>query len=357
MNRYYFLFIFYLVIPMTTIVPKLSAQQSHVTMLYKHRNLPQAGDSIIKQQVAYIDPGAAGKGIIWDFRAVQPVNDQYNVRYRALSPDTSIIGIIEHRTLYRYRVQGNTLMHTGYENATTLMTYTEPELTMRFPFRYGDSISSHFTGTGEYCHRIALHVAGTTTVTADGTGTLYTPSGLEFKNALRVKSVREYTQTGVDSVLMQLTVYSWYVWGNRYPVFETIKTATQKIGKAETEHKVASFFFPPIDQAKTEQDTTNWEKPKPDATPETIDDVFTKCRLLPNPVQSELRIEYTLTRDATVSFSVHDQMGIAQITTSPRMETAGQYTEIVQMGGLHMGIYPLYVTVDDMVKEMQVVKH
>jgi hypothetical protein len=350
MNRYCLLLLVCLVVPMAT------AQKPRVTVLFKHRNLPQAGDSIIKQQVVYVDPGAAGQDITWDFSTVQPVNDSYNVLYRALSPDTSVMGDIEHRTLYRYSVQGDTLMQTGYENVTTLMNYTQPELTMRYPFRYGDTIRSNFAGTGEYCHRIPLQVSGTTIVTADGTGTLDTPLGLTFKNALRVKSIRQYSQTGVDSVAMRLETYAWYVWGNRYPIFETIKTATQKTGQEETEHQVASFFFPPINQAVLETDTTNWEKDKGTLAP-TIDDIFTQCRLLPNPVQSQLEIEYELTQNATISFSVHDQMGIAQIITPPRAETAGQYTETVPMGNFHTGIYPLYVTVDGMVKEMQVVKH
>ncbi|MBB3187858.1 hypothetical protein [Microbacter margulisiae] len=356
MKNSYASFFFPLFICMLLTVAGVKAQQTPVTVLYKHRNLPQAGDSLIKQQEAWIDPGAAGQNITWDFRTAKAVNDSYNVRYRALSTDTTRIGAIEHRTLYRYQVTGDSLWQTGYENATTEMTYTRPELAMRYPFRYGDTISFHFTGTGEYCHRIPLHVEGTTTVTADGTGTLYTPLGLQFKNALRIKSLRNYTQTGVDSVQMQLVTYSWYVWGNRYPIFETIETTSQKSGAAQTEHHVASFFFPPEEQAQSERDTTDWEQPNPAATPNPIDAVFTRCRLLPNPVETELRIEYTLTRDATISFSIHDQMGIAQIVTRPKQETAGQYTEVVQMGGLHMGIYPLYVTVDNMVKQLQVMK-
>jgi hypothetical protein len=356
MNRYFMLSLVCLAVSTIPFTCGFPAQKSRVTVLFKHRNLPQAGDSIIKQQVAYVDPGAAGQDITWDFSTVQPVNDSYNVRYQALSPDTSVIGGIEHRTLYRYGVQGDTLMHTGYENATTQMNYTLPELTMRYPFRYGDTISSNFAGTGEYCHRIPLQVSGTTTVTADGTGTLDTPLGLKFKNALRVKSIRQYTRTGMDSVVMRLETYAWYVWGNRYPVFETIKTATQKNGGEETEHQVASFFFPPENQTALQTDTTNWEQDKAGVSPPTIDDIFTTCRLLPNPVQSELEIEYVLTQDATISFSVHDQLGVAQIITPPRVETAGQYTQAVPMGNFHTGVYPLYVMVNGMVKKLNVVK-
>jgi hypothetical protein len=108
MNRYFLLSLVCLAVSTIPFTCGFPAQKSRVTVLFKHRNLPQAGDSIIKQQVVYVDPGAAGQDITWDFSTVQPVNDSYNVRYQALSPDTSVIGGIEHRTLYRYGVQGDT---------------------------------------------------------------------------------------------------------------------------------------------------------------------------------------------------------------------------------------------------------
>jgi hypothetical protein len=333
--------------------PALSGQQQSLSKL----NLPHAGDSIIKQQVEFVDPGASGRDITWDFRTVHPVNDSYNLRYRAITADTLQIAGIEHRTVYRYRVQGDTLLHTGYENATTLMTYTQPEAKMRFPFRYADTITSHFVGTGEYCHRLPLHVEGTTTVTADATGILLTPDGQQHKNVLRVKSLRAYSQTGVDSVTMRLETYSWYVPGNRYPVFETVKTATRKTGSEETEHQVASFFYPPVDQTQ-QTDTTGLGQGLGQGGPEVapIDRILTTCKLLPNPVQSQLMIEYDLSQDATVSFSVHDNVGVPKITTAPIRRTAGHYTETLQMGGFVTGIYPLYVTVEGMVKTLSVVK-
>jgi len=327
--------------------------------LRKHRNLPHAGDSIIKQQVAYVDPGTSGRDVTWDFSSVNPVDDSYTLRYKALTPDTLQLAGIEHRTIYRYRVQGDTLLHTGYENVTTLMEYTQPEIKMRFPFRYGDTISSHFTGTGEYCHRVPLHVAGTTTLTADACGTLHSPSGEIFRNVLRVKTLRQYAETCVDSVTMQLESYAWYVRGNRYPVFETVKTSTQKTGKQETEHQVASFFYPPTDQTQ-QTDTTgladNGRDVACNVSTTDIDLLFTNCRLLPNPVESQLQIEYDLTQDATLNFSLHDALGMPKITTSPVQRTAGHYTETMQMGRFVQGIYPLYVTVNGMVKTLHVVK-
>jgi hypothetical protein len=336
----------------------LRAQQPNdVVALNKVINLPHAGDSIYKQQVDYIDPGISGTKIIWDFRSVRPVNDYYQLIYQALTPDTSQIAGIEYGTVYRYSIAGDSLYHTGYENSTTFMNYTTPELKLKFPFHYGDSVSSYFQGEGEYCHRIALLVAGKTTITADATGTLYTPLGLTFNNVLRVKCLREYSQSGVDSVTMNLESYAWYVQGNRYPVFETFSTSTQKTGKQEIEHKVASFFYPPIKQAELIPDTTNWAKAYETEEILTIDQILSNCQLMPNPVQTELKIEYDLARDATISFVLCDNWGVVKIRTFPIAKQSGQYTESLNMDGFITGVYPLYVTVDQMIKIIKVIKN
>jgi hypothetical protein len=140
-------------------------------------------------------------------------------------------------------------------------------------------------------------------------------------------------------------------------VFETVKTTTQKTGKAETEHQVASFFFPPVNQTQ-QTDTTGLAEtdsiPLQGGAP--IEKIFTHCKLLPNPVQSQLEIEYDLAQDATINFSLHDALGIPKITTAPIRQPAGHYTQLLDMGSYPQGIYPLYVTVNDMVKTLHVVK-
>lgn len=80
----------------------LNAQERTFTSLMKISNLPRPGDTLIKQQVDYIDPGIAGTNILWDFRSVHPVNDYYIVSYRSIFPDSCSIGGFEHGTIYSY---------------------------------------------------------------------------------------------------------------------------------------------------------------------------------------------------------------------------------------------------------------
>jgi hypothetical protein len=331
-------------------------QGQTVSALYKTINLPHVGDSIVKQQVDYIDPGIGGTNILWNFQTVKPVNNYYNLKYVALTADSTCFEGVEHSTIYRYKVHKDSLYHTGYENSTTYMNYTKPELKLKFPFKKGDTISSNFVGEGEYCHRINLHVSGKTKVLADASGTLYAPLGLTFKNVLRVKSIREYMQTGVDSVSMYLECYSWYVKDNRYPVFETVKATTKKTGKQEVEYKVASFFYPPQKQVTLLADTTNWHKVYSDEKETNIDLLFLNCSISPNPVESEVKIEYDLNEDATISFTVFDNMGRAKATLPSSSKTAGHYEEMLDLSGYMAGIYPVIVEVNGQTKTYKIIK-
>ena len=334
----------------------IQAQRNPFTELILATNLPRAGDSLVKQQVDYIDPGIAGTNITWDFRKVNPVNDYYNLRYRIISPDSAEIEGIEHATIYSYMLIGDSLFHTGYENSTTKMNYSIPELRLRFPVRYGDIVSSDFGGEGEYCHIISLHVSGKTTITADATGTLITPLGLTFKNVLRVKSLREYLQTGLDSLTMKLESYAWYAPGQRYPVFETVKTATKMTGRKQTEHKVASFFYPPPEKAFLLDDTSNWAPQELSEELKGTECLMTNIKLIPNPVQSWLNIEYNLTSDAVVSFKVFDNNGILRFSLPETFKQGGNYSEKINMNGFNPGIYLINVFIDKAVKVFKVIK-
>lgn len=336
----------------------LQAQSTHT--LSAKRNAYRAVDRLIKQQVEYKDPGSKGKDLIWDFRMVQPINEEYKLNY--FIPDSTrmerLCGL-EHRTRYYYLQHADTLWTTGFENATTYMEYIQSELKLKFPFSYGDTLFSYFEGKGEYCHRDSLHVQGYTRVEADAKGELQLPDFETVKNALRVHTLRHYTQTGKDSLEMILDIYSWYANGVRYPVFESIKTTLSKKlpsagGEVDTTVFTTSFYYPPeeqISQVETE--------PLPTETNEELSGaaaVFTEATLLPNPVTDKLYLNYKLTRPAQVWFSVHSNGGIPLCQTPVQNLPEGYNSTTIDMRTLITGTYTLYVHVDDMVLQRIVVK-
>ena len=317
-------------------------------------NSYRANDSIVKKRVAYKDAGSKGRALNWDFGTLQEEDEAYPVHY--FIPDSSKLNIVcgkEHRTRYYFKQHNDSLWALGYENATTLMKYTKPELRMRFPFTYGDTLRSSFVGIGEYCHRLPLQVAGNILIVADAEGKLILPD-IVIEKALRVHTSRHYTETGRDSLTMNVDTYSWYAPKSRYPVFESVRTQETK-NERDTVLFTTSFYYPPIaQQLQTEEEII--VDSLANADPETATDVFTEAQFTPNPVRSNLLLTYKLTRPAKVWFTVHSGGGIPLCQTYPEYLTEGYHTTTVPMSSLVTGTYTLYVHVDDMILTETLIK-
>lgn len=342
----------------------ISLQAQNLHKLSTERNAYRAADQLVKQQVEYNDPGSSGKNLTWDFRFLHPINEEYALHY--FIPDsTNMIRLCgqEHNTRYYFRQQKDSLKAVGYENSTTYMEYPTPELRMRFPFAYGDTLFSYFVGKGQYCHRLELAVKGYTRVEADAEGELLLPKSETVKKAMRVRTLRHYTETGKDSVEMTLDTYSWYAAGIRYPVFESVKTTLSKKGDKKDEKGESmkdttvfktSFYYPPELQTSQVQTDSIPVDAKNAVTGAAA--VFTEAQLMPNPVIDNLYIKYKLVRSAKVWFTVHNNLGILQRSTSPQQLGEGEHSTTVRMGGLIPGVYSLFVHVDDMIMRLNVVK-
>ncbi|MDD4993090.1 MAG: hypothetical protein PHR83_12750 [Paludibacter sp.] len=327
-------------------------------------NAYRAADQLVKQQVEFKDPGSSGKDLHWDFSMVQPINEDYKLDY--FIPDSTQMNRLcgmEHNTRYYYLQHNDSLWATGFENSTTYMEYVTPELKLKFPFAYGDTLYTQFKGAGEYCHRDSICVKGYTRVIADAEGELKLPEFETVKKALRVRTLRHYTETGKDSVEMTLDTYSWYAAGIRYPVFESIKTTLSKKGDKKDELGESindttvfstSFYYPPEKQISVGQATITTDTGT--ALTQDISSVFTEGQYMPNPVVDNLYITYKLTRPAKVWFTLHNNIGVAQCSTSPENRSQGYNTTTINMSGLMTGTYTLYVHVDDMVLRQVVVK-
>lgn len=340
------------------IIPLTINGQNRLT---KQLNSLCASDKLLKQQVEYKDPGSSGRNLTWDFRMLNQLNDEYPLKY--FIPDSiqmdTICGM-EHQTRYYYSQKRDSVWATGFENATTLMMYNTPELRMKFPFSYGDTLFSYFKGEGEYGRRLKLSVSGYTRVEADAEGTLQLPDFEDVKNALRVRTLRYYTEIGKDSSEMIIDTYAWYAKGVRYPVFESIKTDIIKRKRSrnaivtDTTIFRTSFYYPPHYQAcQLPHETTSEIRVD---TNTDITTVFTEASYLPNPVENILTISYKLTRPASVRFSVHNNIGVLACSTTQLNLEAGYHQTPISMSHLITGTYVLYVNVDEIVIKQVVVK-
>lgn len=336
---------------------QLYSQSNH--SLTSERNAYRAGDKLVKQQIEYKDAGSAGKNLLWDFRGINLINENYTLDY--FITDSSRMDTlcgIEHNTRYYYYQNNNSLWAIGFENSTTNLEYQQPELKLRFPLSYGDTLYSKFNGQGEYCHRDSIKVSGYTRVLVDAEGDLMLPWRETVKRALRVRTTRYYTQTGNDSIEMLFDTFSWYALGIRYPVFESIKTTLTKnrgqAGGADTVVFNTSFYYPP--ELQTSQVQTDSIPTEPDITLAEAAAIFTEAQLMPNPVLDNLHINFKLTRAAKVWFTVNNNSGIPLCQTNPQYFDEGYQNVNINMAGLINGVYSLVVHIDDMVMRLNVVK-
>jgi hypothetical protein len=343
-----------------SIIVLILCQTNSAQQLTWAHNIPLAGDSISKQQVEYKDPLGEGKGISWDFRSLNPINEKYALHYSTLpQKDSTFLCGLEHHTRYYYDLQSDSLWLTGYENPTTYMKYSTPELRLRFPFAYGDSLSSEFQGEGEYCHRIPLKVKGDSHTKVDAEGELILPNNIKINKALRLNTLRHYTETGKDSMSISMETYTWYVPGNRYPVFESIKSTThykKASNVRDTVYFATSFYYPPVKQnEETEEENNNTEDiVNPDKN--EFAHLVSYLQTAPNPVENILTISFELERNADMQFSIHNNMGNSIYSCTPKQYETGSHKLTINMGSQTPGIYTLHIQADNMVESLILIK-
>ncbi|MFC4674083.1 T9SS type A sorting domain-containing protein [Dysgonomonas termitidis] len=338
------------------------------------------GDVLIKQQVEYVAPGGSGGNKTWDFSKLRTINDEYTLTYE-LPPlegdsvyivgakryeknkvsDNELIVGTEHNTMYYYHLINDSLLQTGHENPSVKLEYTCPMILMHFPLNYGQTTSSAYKSEGLYSGTVGIRTQGTMTTTADAYGKIILPDGDTLSPVLRIKTTQtifdipdkdSYTTEETDNAGKQLETCRWYSKGYRYPVFETVININLS---DSTQIFSTAFFFPPQDHLYLDTDPENqalldklWEETERDTVGKevktvTLEDIMV-CKLYPNPVESQLNIEYELKEDAKVSFELYSIEGLPVKKITAKSKTAGNYYENIDCSGLYPKNYVLRIT-------------
>ena len=360
----------YLLFSALLLSPLFVFSQSGLTSLH---NLPRPGDEIIKRQVEYKNPGRSGENVLWDFGKLKSLNDEYKLTYK-IGRDSLLAGI-EHRTIYYHSLTGDSLLLWGYENLTTLMKNERPELLLRFPVHYGDSTFCYYNGNGKYCDRLKISAMGTVSSKADAHGMMILPAGDTLKNVIRVHTVKKIAETtgllffheqnapetfvtndsidfrlANDTILLGVETYRWYVKGYRYPIFETVKSITDKHGEESLFFNTA-FFYPPDEHAYLDDDPENLALLEEDD--ETLDPqnpdpwAGLTYNFYPNPVVNDLNIEIYLPKTGHVQMQLVNRPGLVVWTKDFGTRTEGIHETSVFMGGFPIGEYVLNMWFDD----------
>jgi len=344
--------------------------QSFSQITHKYNSI-RIGDEIIKQQVEYTDPGDAGGNIVWDFSRLKTINEEYKLVY-SLPPlqDDSIyimgdhrfakkniqegelIVATEHNTMYYYRQKEDSLLLLGHENPTVRLCYTDPVFIMNYPANYGQSNKGkNYISGGVYSSTVFFNNHGNSEILVDAFGKMILPTGDTINPVIRIKHVKSFVDDNneIDKVL---ETYSWYTKGYRYPVFEAIKNY---YAKDSAEIFSTAFLYPPQEHFYITTDTDNlalldemWDMDNKDILEEQdqkpSEPLFIFNRIYPNPVSSQLTLDYTLSEKSSLIITIVSTNGniVKKINKSP--QEAGDYQEIINLSGLSSGTYHLNIT-------------
>ena len=302
-------------------------------------------DSVGKEVMNFLDPGCSGENVCWDFSNIEVQNAK--AAAMQLYDFSDRIVWDENGSLVTYKPSADSLLISRIETPLYEMNYSQPIVSMMFPFQYGSSISNPFSGTGSYEGKLLLCEHGTNTVTADGSGTLILANGDTLRNVLRVATTRSADVTIIDKetakeygTLQKATdIYEWYARGYRYPV---LKCFEERISKDSTLLRTIHYSqrISPTEMAQLE-----------DPANEDIRIADSLAHAAANPLRNltftnngnAAIVTYDLATDTHVSMTLADSRAIVY-WRSESDESAGTHHEHnVPLTGLLRGQYIIYI--------------
>lgn len=184
--------------------------------------------------------GASGANQTWNFATIantSTANSQYvtvaSTPNASQFPNSNLAAFGGGAYSY-YNISNSAYTLNGVVAPTsgTVISYSNGEDLLRFPFTFGNSYTDNWAAT--FTSGVNFYRSGSTTVTADGYGTLITPNGT-YSNVLRVHFVQTYHDStdfgGYDYVNDE---YIWYKEGIKESLALTYTFSTTFSGQTTT---------------------------------------------------------------------------------------------------------------------------
>lgn len=326
----------------------LSASRSDAQISITERHRPYTTDTLLAYKLPYIAVTDSGRNCVWNFANLPEDSSKYvEVNYYPVGIDTTHIGLHREQTNYYYTCLQDTLWLTEYETSLMHVLYNNPIPCLYFPMTYGDSLCTTFTGDGKYCHMSSYSVAGECRVYVDAVGKLVLPD-MVVDSVLRVCSRKRYRATMHHYGDIEEISYRWYSPYGHSPLFESLQVQT--VSGQDTGLFAASYCF------HTDEDLSIPRRVKNDTLDAPVDSLITNVRYMPNPVYSDLQVQYTLTKSVQVYISVHYNGGTSVYQTPLRREEEGPHCLSIPMGGMPIGNYVVYIHADNNIASGGIIK-
>lgn len=162
-------------------------------------------------------PGNAGANQTWNLTVLSSTASATSAFVSAAStpsgssfPLATLSGTTSGSSNYSYFTPGS----TGYYNYGqvvngVVMSYSDPETILSYPFNYNNTNTDGWACT--FTNGSQIVRTGSTTITADGYGTLITPAGT-YSNVMRVHFVQAYKDSSMGVIIFNYVndEYMWY---------------------------------------------------------------------------------------------------------------------------------------------------
>ena len=206
-----------------------AAEQASLT---RTRNLYASGSREVLP-AGHFHAGGNGEGCLWDFSGIGTAKDAGLIVYSTDS--TGAMSVTDGKETLLYVLENDSLKLAGIESALKDIRYAVPQTVLRFPFAYGDSISTEYSGEGTYCRDRHFRERGTATVIADAAGTVVTAWGDTIRNVLRLHTIRscsvcmDIDTAALGTAPLRQVIeehYQWYAPCCRFPIYETVTSTS-----------------------------------------------------------------------------------------------------------------------------------
>ncbi len=323
------------------VVSMLSPIKAQTTLRYNTNGL-QVGDKAKTTVAKYINEGASGKNVVWDFSKLNCIGPHYastvsldETPYAASYPKANVV-IQEHGNHFFYTSDNESTKLHGYINNNLMIKYNTPITKMKYPFHYGDKFDGKYSGETQ----ISI-ITGEYTVEADALGTLKLP-GSVLKNVLRVKAYDHHIEAACNTIEVETTKYLWYEKKHRYPVMVTVIRKVYPAGGEPFVKKYTVFS----DDISAEMSL----KKRTDDLP-NLKNMPVEYKVFPNPYVETVNIKYELTKDREVTLEAISLTGQKISIVEAKQQVPGNYTFTFspKAHNLKAGTYFIKLMFDDKV--------
>ena len=357
---------------------KVDRQDSHI-------------DKVVKQQVSYSSLPKNDSVRLWDYSNMEFHDGDYKICYFLWRDSTDVHMMSSIRgARMDFRLQGDSLLLSGFHDGQTRLVYDEPETYLRYPMSVGIELSGYYHGRGTYCDKLSMRSYGRYTTRADWQGAMLLPEGDTLHHVLhltteRVSSRSYYSITlrdsllpfSKDSVMQHLATDTavictvterWYAPGCRYPVLES-HTASHH-GDSQPYFTQALYYPPTLqsfqlddnekllsdDRQLLVNDGSGHDSYTPDLGK---DGNLSQYQLLKNlsvtVSEKQVTVRYELSGDATVKAQVCNVSGMVLRQASHQGQNGDTCELTVNCAGLRRGQYVLYLNVNGQVNGITIV--